>query len=146
MPGPFLPRSAKKAKVRYGTFTLTAKKWDVNPEISSEADVTNFEGATVAGPDGTAIVVNQKLACEAKISGTIEFDLDANNNPYDAGIVPGNSSTKLLLYLNDTNGPFWQITTPYFKSVPGAADVKQALTGRVQFEGSGGFVYPTGSF
>ncbi len=132
----------------YNSVIVTSKKWTVTPEVSGEADVTNFEGATVIGADATTILVETKLACTIKLSFTIELDGDAAANLYDAGIVPGNSIKLLKLFYNRTGFPnvFWQITTPFFKSVPNTADVKAAMGHTITGEGSGGFVYPTGAF
>lgn len=143
----FTPRSSKNCPVRYNAIAVTAKKWTVTPKVGSSADVTNFEGATILGPDATAILVEQKLACTINLAFTIELDADATANLYDAGIVPGNSNKVLKLYLAGTAGTvFWQFPTPYFDSVPNTADVKAAIGHTITGEGSGSFLYPTGAF
>ncbi|MGH8358117.1 MAG: hypothetical protein ACRESF_11545 [Pseudomonas sp.] len=143
----FTPRIAKQAKVRFGNAVVTAKKWTVTPQISGKADVTNFEGASIAGPTGgDTLMIEQTLGCTVKLTFNIELDADAAANLYDAGIKPGNSTTALKCYLHDTTGPFWSFPTPFFERVPMTADVKSVLGHTIDGEGSASFLYPTGAF
>src|SRR5262245_37118573 len=150
MPGIFTPRAAKLAKVRYGSTVITAKAWEVTFEVESEADVTNFEGVQVGG-----LMSVLKLACTVHCTFTIELDADAANNLYDALIVGsgptggpvGNQPNRVLtLYLNDVGSPAWVFQTPYIKSAPMTANVKEALRHRITGEGSGVFFWPSGNF
>lgn len=140
----FTPKSAKNAVVRYGntgSVPVPAKRWTVTPEVESEADVTNFEGTDVAG-----LRCVQKLACTIHCTFEIELDMDSANLLYTGGsILPGNSTTELRLYINTSAGPYWSFPTPFFKSVPMTAEVKQALTARITGEGSASFVFPIGN-
>jgi len=150
MPGPWTPRAAKLAKVRYGPAVVTAKAWEVTPEVESEADVTNFEGDQVGG-----LMCVVKLACTIHCNFTIELDADAANNLYDVlalgdsangGVVGNHPDRSLTLYLNDVGGPAWIFPTPYFKSVPMTANVKEALRHRITGQANGIFQYPEGDF
>ena len=148
MAPPFVPRAAKLAKVRYGSTVITSKAWEVTAEVESEADTTNFEGVQVGG-----LMCVEKLGCTVHATFTIELDADAASNLYDAltlgsGIGPlGNMPNRALtLYLNDIGSPAWVFPTPYFKSAPMTANVKESLRHRITGEGSTSFSYPTGPF
>lgn len=133
----FTPRSAKNAKVRINAMVFVAKKWTVTPKVD-KIDTTNFEsGGYAASTPGIT-------SCEF----TIEADYDAANNPYDLpmNVQPAESASDnlILLYLNDTSGPYWQISLANFWEAPMSADVKGALGISLKGEGSGVYLYPSG--
>jgi hypothetical protein len=134
----FTPRSAKNAQVRINGMTFTAKKWTVTPKVD-KIDTTNFEsgGYAVSTPGITSIEF------------TIEADYDAANNPYDlpTNVQPAESANDntVKLFLNTVSGPYWLISSANFWEAPMTADVKGALGISLKGEGSGAYIYPTGT-
>jgi hypothetical protein len=81
---------------------------------------------------------------------TITFDLDGDNNPWDAplNLQPGTtinaSSTKL--FLNDVTGPYWDFPAVKVLSNSTKANVRDMLNGTVTLQNKGAFSFPTGTF
>jgi hypothetical protein len=129
----FLPVSAKNAKVRLNGTTYTARKWTVTPTVE-ELDITNFEGAGYA--DRIAGIYDAEIMVEA--------DWDSANNNFDnpPSIVVGTILLNVVLYLNDTSGPFWSFPSALITTTPNTADVRGKVELNFTAKTKGTFTYP----
>ena len=131
----FVPYSARNAGVTYNAVVYTAKQWNISEEVDA-LETTNFEGAGykefIAGP--------------RQVTWSIEFDDPAAATLTDAWVT-GLSASVLKLFLNKVAnvGAYWQVTTPFIRSVNYRADPKGTMSVTIQGTGSSTYVRATGA-
>lgn len=78
---------------------------------------------------------------------SVEADYDCANNPFDTPptIRPGTTLSSVKLYLNDTTGPYWDITYLKVLTTPMKANVKEELGFSFTGKAKGSWSFPTGS-
>lgn len=82
-----------------------------------------------------------------RVDGNVKALYDAQSSPYDApsALTVGATITNLKLYINDTTGAYWNITTAKVSEAPVMANVKEGVKFDFNFTGSGSWSYPTGA-
>lgn len=131
--GAFIAYSSKNAKIRYNSLTIWANAWTVEP-TAARLKTTHFESGGV----------EEGITGIRSIKFTIEMDDNGYQNTFiDAAITAGKiGSVPLLLYLNDTSGPFWSITSPHFETLPMKAGVEDSMKLTITGSGNGAWAYP----
>jgi hypothetical protein len=135
---PFVPYSAKNARVTFNSVAVVAKRWQISEKVD-RLDTTNFESSGL----------EESIAGIKSLSFTIELDDDSAATIADR-ISTGLKSTGgvLKFFLNASTagvGPYWQITTPFIESRGYNADVKSPMGIQIQGTGSGTYVAATGA-
>ncbi len=115
-------------------------KWNVEVD-GGDNDTTNFEGGGYSDTIGgvKSIVV------------TITFDYDSSADMFNGaglGLLPGNTGTNLILYLNGTAKVQACWTLPSFLVCPltNDADVKANMAGTLKIKNKGSFTAPANTF
>jgi len=129
----FTPLSAKNAKVRIGSYVLTAKVWRVDPK-GDAYDITNFEGGGYADW-GSGIL-------EAEF--TVEGDWDSANDPYTnpPNLNVGTVISTVNLYTNGTSSASWNFPTALIIATPQNAEVRGYISFAFTAKAKGSFTSP----
>lgn len=124
--------SGKTGKVRYGggATVLKVKKWSATYK-GQKLDVTNSESA------GFGEYIGGILDLDFTIEG--DYNLDSPLAFFAPGTVQANNVT---MYLNDTTGVKWIITTPYIESFENTTDVRGLVSFKIVGCGSAAFSVP----
>lgn len=126
--------SGKTGKLRYGAAfgsTLKIKKWSATYK-GQKLDVTNAESA------GFGEYIGGIVDLDFTVEG--DYNLDSPLTFFAPGTVQANG---VKLFLNDTAGVFWQITTPYIESFENTTDVRGLVSFKIVGCGSATFTPPT---